>query len=166
MSAASPTIRVGERSDIPAALGLVRELAIYEKEPDAVLVSEAEMEAAGFGPGKLFDFFVAELNGTVVGLALYFEHYSTWTGRCIHLEDLYVQEAHRKTGVGGQLFHAVVQEASKRGVRRMQWQVLDWNAPAIAFYNKLNANLDGEWINCQLNQSQINQLAGRASATS
>ena len=164
MSTPQPIIRIGQRSDIPAALGLVRELAVYEKEPDAVLVSEAEMEAAGFGPNKLFDFFVAELEGTVIGLALYFEHYSTWTGRCLHLEDLYVQEAHRKTGVGGQLFHAVVAEANTRGVRRMQWQVLDWNTPAINFYNKLEAKLDGEWINCQLNRAQIEQLAGAASA--
>lgn len=159
MNAPQPIIRVGESADIGAALGLVQELADYEKEPHAVLVSEDEMRAAGFGPGKLFDFFVAELNGTIVGMALFFEVYSTWTGRCIHLEDLYVQEAHRQHGVGGLLFDAVVKTAHERNVRRMQWQVLDWNQPAINFYNKLGANLDPEWITCQLNQAQIDALA-------
>lgn len=153
------TIRPGKPADVSAALGLVRELAKYEKEPHAVLVSEAEMLDCGFGPNKLFDFFVAELDNNIVGLALFFEHYSTWTGRCIHLEDLYVQPQHRRLGIGKQLMDAVIATAHKRNVRRMQWQVLDWNEPAINFYKKLHARLDGEWINCQLNSTQLAELA-------
>lgn len=148
-------IRTGTREDLPATLKLIQELADYERASDQVVVTIAELERDGFGDEKVFDFFVAEANQEVIGIALYYTKYSTWQGRCIYLEDIVVSETFRGKGVGSMLFEAVALEAKSRKVRRMEWQVLDWNEPAIRFYKKYHSNLDPEWINGKLVYEQL-----------
>ncbi|MEY4111297.1 MAG: hypothetical protein RLZZ46_1653 [Bacteroidota bacterium] len=141
-------IRAGRQTDISAALGLVKELALFERAPDAVVVSEQEMLKAGFGQDKIFEFFVAESNAEVIGIAIYYYKYSTWKGRCLYLDDLIVTESRRGKGTGKRLLEAVLEKGRETGVRRVEWQVLDWNTSAIDFYKSFGVKLDGEWINC------------------
>jgi GNAT superfamily N-acetyltransferase len=149
------TIREGREDDIPAALALVKELAQFENAPDEVEVTVNEMRAWGFGKEKLFGFFVLEKEGTLIGTALYYYKYSTWKGRCLFLEDIIVTETERRRGYGQLLFDEVVKLAKKEQVRRMEWQVLDWNVGAISFYKKYNSLFDAEWINCKLSYEQL-----------
>jgi GNAT superfamily N-acetyltransferase len=143
-------IRKGNIADIPAAYALIKELAIYEKAEHEVNTSIESMERDGFGPNPVFEFFVATLNETVVGIALYYHSYSTWKGRCVYLDDLVVAEAHRGKGIGEALVEALKEEARKIGAKRIAWQVLNWNEPAIRFYKRLNATFDDQWINCRI----------------
>ncbi len=151
-------IRVGNKSDLAAILNLIKELAEYEKAPAEVEVTVAEMENWGFGADKLFDFFVAEQNGNIVALALYYYKYSTWKGKCLFLEDIIVTEKMRGAGIGKLLFDKIVDVAKAEKVRRLEWQVLNWNEPAIKFYKKYNATLDPEWLNGKLTNHQLNLL--------
>lgn len=151
-------IRVGVKQDLPNILNLIKELAEYEKAPDEVEVTISEMENWGFGANKLFDFFVAEQNGAIVGLALYYYKYSTWKGKCLFLEDIIVTEKLRGKGIGKILFDKIVEVAKNEKVRRLEWQVLDWNEPAIKFYKKYNAALDPEWLNGKLTNHQLEKL--------
>jgi GNAT superfamily N-acetyltransferase len=151
-------IRKGTEADIEQALNLVKELAAYEKAPDEVEVTIEEMTGWGFGPDKQFDFFVAIENNVIIGMALYYFKYSTWKGKCLFLEDIIVTESQRGKGTGKLLFDKVVQVSKAEKVRRMEWQVLDWNTPAIEFYKKYNATLDGEWINCKLTHHQLKKM--------
>ncbi|HPQ07793.1 MAG TPA: GNAT family N-acetyltransferase [Bacteroidia bacterium] len=146
-------IRKGTEQDIPAALDLIKELATYEKAPNEVEVSIDEMEK-DFA-NKVFDFFVAELDNEIVGIALYYYKYSTWKGRCIYLDDIVVTEKHRKKGIGMALIKALIKVAKQEKVRKLEWQVLKWNTPAIEFYKKLNTLFDDEWLNCKLTFQQI-----------
>lgn len=148
-------IKKGVEADLPQVLGLVKELAVYEKAPDEVDVTLEEMKNWGFGSGKIFDFFVAEHQNKIVGIALYYYKYSTWKGKCLFLEDIIVTEKYRGSGLGSKLFHEVVMVARQNKVRRMEWQVLDWNEPAIKFYKKYNSHFDGEWVNCKLTYQQL-----------
>jgi len=148
-------LRRGEERDLPAVLGLIRELAAYERAPEAVTNTLAMMRHDGFGPAPIFGFFVLENGAEIIGLALFYTAYSTWKGRMLYLEDLVVTEAARQGGHGRRLFEAVVAEARRTGAQRLRWQVLDWNEPAIAFYKKLGANLDGEWLNGNLTAEQL-----------
>lgn len=154
----SVKIRVGDKADLPHILGLIKELAHYEKAPEEVEVTIAEMENWGFGKEKIFDFFVAEKDGVIVGLALYYYKYSTWKGKCLFLEDIIVTEKMRGEGIGKLLFDKVVEMAKKEKVRRLEWQVLEWNEPAIKFYKKYNATLDPEWLNGKLTNHQLDLL--------
>lgn len=151
-------IRKGTQTDIPFALTLVKELAAYEKAPDEVEVTITEMTEWGFGADKQFDFYVALLDGIIVGMALYYYKYSTWKGKCLFLEDIIVTESQRGKGLGKLLFDKVVQISKEQKVRRMEWQVLDWNTPAIEFYKKYDATLDGEWVNCKFTNHQLNKM--------
>ncbi len=151
-------IRKGTAADIPSALNLVKELAVYEKAPDEVEVTIEEMTNWGFGLDKQFDFYMASINNEIVGMALYYFKYSTWKGKCLFLEDIIVTESQRGKGIGKLLFDKVVQDSKDMNVRRMEWQVLDWNTPAIEFYKKYDAVLDGEWINCKLTDHQLKLL--------
>jgi GNAT superfamily N-acetyltransferase len=128
-------------------LGLINELAVYEKAPDEVTVTRSHFEQSGFGKNPVWWAFVAEINNTIVGFALYYIRYSTWKGQCIYLEDFIVTENMRGNGIGKLLFDQIVQETKDKGFSRMVWQVLEWNEPAINFYKKYKANLDPEWIN-------------------
>jgi GNAT superfamily N-acetyltransferase len=145
-------IRKGTPNDIPAVLDLIRELAAYEKAPHEVTVTASQMQAWGFGEEKLFDFFVAEYEGVVIGLALYYFKYSTWKGKCLFLEDIIVNEGFRRHGAGSLLFEAVRAVANELKVGRMEWQVLEWNESAIQFYKKWATVFDNEWINCKIVQ--------------
>ncbi|MCU0444359.1 MAG: GNAT family N-acetyltransferase [Microscillaceae bacterium] len=149
------TVRVMLESDVPAVLGLVRELAEYEKAPHEVSNTEAQMRIDGFGDNPLFGGFVAEMDKKVVGMAIYYYRYSTWKGRVLYLEDIYVQEAYRRHKIGFQLLKACIAQAHADHCARMTWQVLDWNEPAIKFYEKLNAHFDNEWVNVFVNKDQF-----------
>lgn len=151
-------IRKGTADDIPQALGLVKELAVFEKAPTEVEVTVEEMTEWGFGGDKQFDFFVAEEKNHILGIALYYFKYSTWKGKCLFLEDIIVTESQRGKGIGKLLFEEVVKVAKDTKVRRMEWQVLDWNEPAIKFYAKYNSCLDSEWINCKLTNHQLEKM--------
>jgi GNAT superfamily N-acetyltransferase len=150
-----PVIRKGNPEDVPAVFTLIKELALYEKAPEQVTLTIDELMEDGFGLNPIYGLFVAELESTIVGIALYYEKYSTWQGRCIYLEDIIVTESQRGNGLGHRLFQAVIDMANQRNSARMEWQVLDWNEPAINFYRKYNANLDGEWLNGKLTREQI-----------
>lgn len=151
-------IERGVESDLPQVLNLIKELAVYEKAPNEVEVTINEMVSWGFGREKIFDFFVARKDETIIGIALYYYKYSTWKGKCLFLEDIIVTENMRRFGIGKMLFDKVVKVAKQDKVRRMEWQVLEWNEPAIKFYNKYNANLDPEWLNGKLTFNQIQNL--------
>jgi len=153
------TIRKAERSDMIAVHGLITELAVYEKEPEAVIITPADLERHGFDEQR-FECFVAENSTTnqVVGMALFYERYSTWKGPTVHLEDLYVQPAQRQSGIGRKLFEKVAQAAAQRNAGRMEWTVLEWNEPAIKFYHTYGANLDPEWHLGTLNHTQIQRF--------
>ncbi len=151
-------IRVGAESDLPQILNLIKELASYEKAPAEVEVTLGEMQNWGFGKNKLFDFFVAEENNSIIGLALYYYKYSTWKGKCMFLEDIIVTESERSRGIGKLLFDEVVKIAKQKKVRRLEWQVLDWNEPAIKFYKKYNSLMDPQWINCKLTKQHLEKL--------
>jgi GNAT superfamily N-acetyltransferase len=152
------TIRKAIKTDVPAILGLVKELAVYEKAPEAVEVTLAEMEADGFGPNAIYSAFVAEAEGKIVGTALYYIKYSTWKGKAIYLDDIIVNEDYRRYGIGGKLFEEVVKVGKEMGVRKIDWQVLDWNEPAIQFYKKYNTVFSNEWVNCTLYENELKNI--------
>lgn len=151
-------IREGKIEDCPEILSLIKELADFEKAPHEMELSLEELEKDGFGKNPAYDVFVAEENGKVLGMALFYEKYSTWKGRSIYLEDLIVSQNHRKRGIGKKLFMAVMQEAKNRNSGRMEWQVLDWNQGAIKFYEKHGAELDAEWINCKFRRDKLQKI--------
>jgi GNAT superfamily N-acetyltransferase len=128
-------------------LGLIQELADYEKAPDEVTVTLSHFEQSGFGENPVWWAFVAEVDNVIVGFALYYIRYSTWKGQCLYLEDFIVTKKMRGNGIGKLLFDQIVQETKDKGFSRMVWQVLEWNEPAIHFYKKYKATLDPEWIN-------------------
>ncbi len=143
-------IRKGEKRDLPALLGLVRELAFFEKAPEQVTNTVEEMERDGFGKNPVFNFLVAETDGIITGMAVYFIKYSTWKGKGLYLDDLYVTESFRGKGIGKMLFDEVISEAKKINAKQLHWQVLDWNTPAIEFYKKYGASIEAEWWDCKL----------------
>ena len=151
------TIRKGVKADLPQVLNLIKELAIYERAPLEVTVTVEEMEQDGFSNNPIFKFFVAETDNKIVGISLYYIKYSTWKGKCVFLEDIIVTEQLRKHGIGKKLFDEVVKVAKETKVKRLEWQVLDWNEPAIKFYEKLNSHFDSEWINCKLTDKEIEE---------
>lgn len=148
-------LRVAVKEDCQRLLELVHELALFEKAPEEVTVTLEEFEDAGFGEKPVWKTFVAEVDGLIVGFALYYIRYSTWKGCRMYLEDLIVTENWRGKGVGKLLFDRLIVEAREMGFNGMSWQVLDWNEPAIKFYKKYEAALDGAWINGSLSKEQI-----------
>ena len=143
-------IRKAVRKDCVRMMELIQELATYEKAPDEVTVSLTHFEESGFGANPVWWAFVAEAQGVVVGMALYYVRYSTWKGQRIYLEDILVTEDMRGQKIGSLLFDALIVEAKEKGFNGINWQVLDWNEPAINFYKKYNANFDPEWMNCSI----------------
>lgn len=153
----SITLRDGRKDDLPQVLQLIQELAEFERASQEVEVTLEEMERDSFGEKPIFSFFVTEdtEQSKIVGLALYFYSYSTWKGKCIYLEDLIVTEAYRGRGLGKQLLERVIQKAQEEDARRVVWQVLDWNTPAIEFYKSIGASVLSEWLTCRLVKDQI-----------
>lgn len=149
------TIRTAKTEDMSAVLQLIKELAVYEKEPDAVEITVSDLEHDGFGEQKQFQCFVGEINSKIEGIALVYNRYSTWKGRAIHLEDLIVRENMRGTGLGTALLDEVVKYAHHLGVKRINWEVLDWNEPAISFYEKKGAKVMRDWDVVQLSEQGI-----------
>jgi GNAT superfamily N-acetyltransferase len=151
-------IRKGRKEDMPAVLSLIQELAAFEKEPDAVVVTVADLERDGFCDTPLFHTFIAEENDQIVGMALYYYRYSTWKGKTIHLEDLIVKEKMRGSGLGFQLYSEVIAQGKRDQVRRIEWAVLDWNTPAIEFYIKSGAKVLEDWRVAQMDEMGINNF--------
>ena len=145
-------IREAIPTDMSQVLQLIQELALFEKEGDAVEVTVEDLINDGFGATKLFHCFVAESNDSIVGMALIYPRYSTWKGPVIHLEDLIVAEQMRGSGLGTALLTEVVKYGTKLGVKRICWDVLDWNEPAIKFYESKGANVMRDWNVVQLNE--------------
>ncbi|TDD78477.1 GNAT family N-acetyltransferase [Flavobacterium caseinilyticum] len=157
-------IRRGNPQDMQAVLGLIQELAEFEKEPDAVVVTVEDLIRDGFGTVPLFHVFVAEIDDDsndneqskqIVGIALWYYRYSTWKGKTIHLEDLVVKDKMRGTGLGYALYSEILKQAKIDQVRRVEWNVLDWNAPAIEFYEKSGAKVLKDWHVVQMNELGI-----------
>lgn len=144
------TVRPAVKEDCPRMMELVHELAVYERAPDEVTVTLEHFEESGFGTTPVWWAFVAEAKGQVVGFALYYIRYSTWKGCRMYLEDILVTEAYRRNGIGALLMNRLVQEAREKNFHGISWQVLDWNEPAIKFYEKYNAAFDGEWLNVRI----------------
>jgi GNAT superfamily N-acetyltransferase len=143
-------LRIAEEKDVASIHALICALAAYEREPDAVINTIEELHYTLFIEKHAHTLVWEDLKAGVVGFALYFYGYSTWKGKTVYLEDLYVNPEFREQKIGEQLFDAVVAVAKKQKVRRMDWQVLEWNTPAIKFYEKKKALLDGEWVNGRL----------------
>lgn len=151
-------VRKATLNDIPVILELIKELAVFEKEPDAVVVTEKDLEQYGFSNNPLFGCFVAEVNGEVIGMALYYYRFSTWKGKTIHLEDLIVRENKRGTGAGWALYQEIIKQGKRDGVRRLEWNVLDWNTHAIDFYEKSGAKVLKDWRVVQMDESAIDNF--------
>lgn len=151
-------VRKGEHSDLPRVLELIKELAEYEHALKEVTTTVSQMESDGFDLNPAFGFFVAEKHGVIVGLALYYYRYSTWKGKRLYLEDIIVTQSQRGRGVGKLLFEEIMKKSLSDNCTGMMWQVLEWNEPAIRFYEKYNTKLDKEWVNCSLEAQQIRAL--------
>jgi GNAT superfamily N-acetyltransferase len=152
------TIRPATPTDVPIILRFIRELALYEREPDAVVATEADLLRDGFGPQPRFTCLIAEFGGEPAGFALYFTSYSTWLGHHgIRLEDLYVTPEHRRQGIGKALLAKLASIAVEQGCPRLEWDVLAWNQPAIDVYESIGATTQTEW--------RIMRLAGEALQT-
>ena len=154
-------IRKGRIEDMPRVLELIQELAAFEKQPDAVQVTVSDLERDGFGPNPLFQILVAELDGEIPGIALFYNRFSTWKGKTIHLEDLIVSEQYRGSGIGMKLYEAVMAEAKKQNVRRVEWNVLDWNTPAISFYEKTGAVVFKDWLVAQMDEKGLTDFLNK-----
>lgn len=157
----SITIRRAVKEDCPRLLELVKELAEYERAPDEVTVTLEHFEESGFGKNPVWWAFVASSPSlfstsgeggreTLLGFALYYIRYSTWKGQAMYLEDILVTQSERGKGIGRLLMDKLIEEAKEKGLKRIVWQVLEWNEPAINFYKKYNSSLDPEWVNCSI----------------
>lgn len=149
------TIRDARPGDMEHVLALIQQLADFEKEPDAVEVTKDDLVKHGFGEQRMFHCFVAETDEGISGIALVYPRYSTWKGPAIHLEDLIVSENMRGSGLGTALLDEVVRYGHSLGVKRICWEVLDWNEPAIEFYEKKGANVLRDWDVVQLDEKGI-----------
>lgn len=152
------TIRKAIVEDCSQMLKLIEELALFEKAPLEVIIKKEDLETDGFGPNAIYDAFVAVEENKIIGLAIFYEKYSTWKGRSLYLEDLIVTEKERGKGAGKALFERIIKEAYNRESGRMEWQVLDWNQSAIDFYKSYGAELDPEWINGRFQKEQIQKF--------
>lgn len=163
-------IRKGQKEDMPAVLDLIKELAIFEKEPNAVVLTVEDLERDGFQENPLFHTFIAELDNEsndskqvkqIVGMALYYYRYSTWKGKTIHLEDLIIKEKMRGSGLGFALYKEIIAQGKKDDVRRIEWNVLDWNTPAIEFYEKSGAKILTDWRVVNMDENGIEEFLNR-----
>lgn len=157
----STSIRKATSADAGQILSFIRALAAFERAPDAVVATEEGLVRDGFGPRPFFDCLIADYNGEPAGFALYFFNYSTWVGRPgLYVEDLFVLPEFRRRGIGRELLQRVAAIALENGCRRLQWQVLDWNTPAIDFYRAIGGEFMDEWRTVRLNGDALERLAG------
>lgn len=148
-------VREGKVEDMPAVLKLIKELAHFEKESDAVIVTVEDLENDGFGKTPLFKVFVAEMENEIVGMSLFYPRYSTWKGPTIHLEDLIVTKEKRGLKIGNALYRKVIEYGYNNGVERIEWAVLDWNEPAISFYESTGASVLRDWDTAQFHREEM-----------
>jgi len=155
------TVRRAAAADVPVILAFIRELAVYEHLEHEVVATEADVHAALFGPRTFAEVALACLDGEPVGFALYFHNFSTFVGKPgIYLEDLFVRPQARGCGAGKRLFAYLASTALERGCARLDWAVLDWNAPSIGFYRSLGAVDQSEWTTYRLDGEALARLAG------
>ncbi|REE83496.1 putative N-acetyltransferase YhbS [Lutibacter oceani] len=154
-------IRDGEKADMPAVLNLIKELAHFEKESNAVEVTVDDLIKDGFGETPLFKIFVAEMDAKIVGIALFYPRYSTWKGPTIHLEDLIVTENKRGLKIGSSLYKKVIEYGYNKGVKRIEWNVLDWNEPAIEFYESTGAKVLRDWDTAQIDRVSMKKYLNK-----
>lgn len=152
-------IRKAAKEDMPAVLDLIVELAVFEKEPDAVKISVNDLIDQGFGEHPQFSCFVAEVDNEIVGMALVYFRFSTWVGKTVHLEDLVVRESMRGKGVGDALYGQVMKFANEQGVKRVNWMVLGWNEGAIRFYQRSGATVMKDWWQVEMDQKGLAQYS-------
>ncbi|WP_034919871.1 GNAT family N-acetyltransferase [Gillisia sp. CAL575] len=155
------TIRKAEKKDLPQILELIQELATFEKEPDAVEIDVKDLEKAGFGADAFYTCFVAEADNKIEGMALVYFRFSTWKGKTVHLEDLVVRQEMRGTGIGSALYKEVIAYALDQGVKRAEWVVLDWNTPAVEFYERSGANVLRDWDTVQMDKNAMRSYLER-----
>ena len=148
-------IRDARHDDMKQVLELIQELADFENEPNEVEVTSADLEQYGFGSTPSFKCFVADVANDIIGIALVYFRFSTWKGSVVHLEDLIVSKKHRGTGVGSALYKKVMEYASEQGAKRVSWEVLGWNKPAINFYEKSGAKILDDWHVVQMDQKGL-----------
>ena len=148
-------IRRGLENDMQSVLNLITELAVFEKEPDAVEITVDDLINDGFSDTPKFKIFVAEEENSIIGIALFYERYSTWKGKTIHLEDLMVTESKRKLGAGKALYTAVLKYAYENDFNRVAWEVIDWNSNAIEFYKSTGATYLNNWSVVQMNKENL-----------
>lgn len=141
--------------NVQEILSLIKELALFEKAPDEVVLTESQLTEDLFGENKIAEALVALEGERIAGTAVYYTKYSTWKGKCLYLEDIIVTDSYRGRGIGKKLFAEVMRIAHERKMGRMEWQVLDWNEPAIRFYKQFGATLDPEWINGKFTNLQL-----------
>ena len=151
-------IRKAVKEDMPQVLELIQELATFEKEPDAVVVTVEDLVRDGFSENPLFQCFIAQIGIEIIGIAFYYYRYSTWKGKTIHLEDLIVKESKRGSGAGFALYSEIIQQGKRDNVRRIEWNVLDWNTPAIEFYEKIGAKVLDDWRVAQMDEKAISNF--------
>jgi GNAT superfamily N-acetyltransferase len=151
-------IRNAEKADMTGVLALIQELADYERAPKEVIVTVEILNRDGFGENPLFKCLIAERENTMVGIALYYIKYSTWKGPCVFLEDIVVTLSERRIGIGKLLFEEVIKVANEMSAKRMEWQVLDWNEPAIKFYEKYQPEILKDWLNYRLTDKELATL--------
>ncbi|WP_299063388.1 GNAT family N-acetyltransferase [uncultured Polaribacter sp.] len=148
-------IRLGQEEDMQAVLDLITELAVFEKEPNAVEITVEDLINDGFSKDPKFKIYVAEQENTIIGIALFYERYSTWKGRTIHLEDLIVTKSKQKIGAGKALYKAVLKYAFDNNFNRVAWEVIDWNKNAIDFYKSTGATYLNDWSVVQMNKENL-----------
>ena len=151
-------IRNAVEQDMPNVLKLIKELATFEKQPDAVVITADDLIRDGFSKNPLFYTFVAEVDNKIIGIAIYYYRYSTWKGKTLHLEDLIVKQPYRGIGAGYALYAEIIKQGKKEGVRRIEWAVINWNEPAITFYKKLGASHFTEWDVVQMDENAIDEF--------
>ncbi len=157
----SYTIRFATKEDMISVHQLITELAVFEKEPDAVEISVVDLEEGGFSKEPKFKIFVAEENNQIIGMALFYERFSTWKGKAIHLEDLIVTQSKRKLGVGKALYSQLMKYAFDNNYKRVAWEVLDWNKNAIDFYESTGAHILKGWQVVHMTEENLEKFIHR-----
>ena len=148
-------VRLGEEKDMQSVFNLITELAVFEKEPEAVEITVDDLLRDGFSKNPKFKVYVAEQENTIIGIALFYERYSTWKGRAIHLEDLIVTKSKQKIGAGKALYTAVLKYALDNDYNRVAWEVIDWNTNAVDFYKSTGATYLNDWSVVQMDKGNL-----------
>ena len=152
------TLRLAEKTDMESVLNLITELAVFENEPDAVEITIDDLIRDGFSNPPKFRVYVAEQENTIIGIALFYERFSTWKGRTLHLEDLIVTKSKQKIGAGKALYTAVLKYAYDHNFNRVAWEVIDWNSNAIDFYKSTGATYLNNWSVVQMNKENLEKF--------